>query len=141
MSSSNAPGQRLGFDRGTQAFIYGAGIVVGVGVGLAIPFLTAWASDLPWVPFSGPLTLLGSLSPAWALPVVGGLLGAGFAMYVIYESPVLYVSDQQIEVHASGELRHINREQVVGVFREGGNIVVEGPGGRTLFRGRASNRP
>lgn len=126
---------RLGFDRGAQVFIVTVGAVVGVAAGLAIPSIATWISDVPWVPFQGPLTLLGSLTPAWVLPVAGAALGLGFAVYVIYDQPVLFVDEDQIEVHASGDVRRITREQVVGIFREAGKIVVEGEGGRTLFRG------
>ncbi len=135
MSSPSVAGQRLGFDRETQIVILVVGLALGIASGLAIPTVATWVSDVPWVPFRGPLTFLGSASTAWALAAGGGVLGAVFAIYVIYESPVLYVSEDQIEVHSSGDVRRIAREQIVGVFREGGKIVVEGSGGRTLFRG------
>lgn len=131
----NAESTRLGFDRGAQLFILVLGGILGAALGLAVPSVATWISDVPWVPLKGPLTFLGSLSPAWMLPIAGAVLGLGFAAYVIYDSPVLFVDEQRIEVHASGEVGRITREQIVGVFREGGNIVIEGDDGRNLFRG------
>ena len=39
----------------------------GAALGALLPFLAGWATDLPWVPFRGPLELLGSFDqPGWS---------------------------------------------------------------------------
>lgn len=132
------PSTRLGFSRGDKTFLAVTCTVVGVGLGFAVPYLAGWAADLPWIPFRGPLELLGSFdSPiaTWIRPVVGLLLGLAFTAYLVHQSPVLQVSPEQIEVTSRGATRRIARSEVAGIYREGSKIVVETRAGRRLFHG------
>lgn len=129
---------RLGFERADKALICTVGALVGAVVGICLPYVARWASDLAWVPFQGPLQMVGSLETSWAVwgrPVLGILAGFAFAAYVIYQSPVLYISGEQIKVTERGNTRRISRSDIAGIYREGGKIVVESHHGRRLFHG------
>lgn len=129
---------RLGFDRREKVFLYTVCVLVGLGLGIAVPYIAEWASELPWVPFGNMLELVGSSDTSWlnwVRPVIGMLLGGVFAFYVIFQSPVLYISAAQVEVNERGNTRRIPRSDIAGIYRDGDKIVVESHQGRRLFRG------
>lgn len=133
-----SPSVRLGFDRQAKIFLYTICAALGAGLGAGIPFLAGWAASLPWIPFQGPLRLAASFDSApaaWGRPALGLVVGLGFAAHVVYESPVLRVSAQRIEVSIKGATRHIARSDVAGLYRDGRKIVVESHAGRRLFHG------
>ncbi|MGA8117999.1 MAG: hypothetical protein WCA46_30555 [Actinocatenispora sp.] len=134
---------RLGFDRSAKVFLFLVGAAAGTGLGVAVPFLARWATGLPWVPFEGPLRLVGSFDSDWAMwgrPLLGLVLGTAFAAYVIHQSPVLFVSDAGIEVVERGNTRRIERGNVAGIYRDGNKTVVESREGRRLFRGEIEGK-
>lgn len=129
---------RLGFDRQAKVAIYVVCTLIGLGLGFAVPYLAQWASELSWAPFQNVLQLVGSPDPGWLTwgrPLIGALVGVAFAVYIIFQSPVLYISEEQIEVHERGNTRRIPRSDIAGVYRDGGKVVVENHHGRRLFRG------
>ncbi|MQA32955.1 YqeB family protein [Modestobacter roseus] len=125
-----------GFDRPARAWVlslFGAG---GAAAGVLLPRLAGWAADLPWVPFQGPLELIGSLEtwPAWGWPAGGLVVGLLFAGYVIAVSPVLHVDPAEVEVRRRGRVeRVVPRDAVDAVFRRGSHLVIENRAGRVLF--------
>lgn len=127
-----------GFDRAGRAFVAGMFGGGGLVVGLALPWVAGVVRDLPWVPFQGPLRLLASFDGTWLVwgrPLIGLVLGLGFAVWVVADSPVLHVGTGSVRIERRGEVqRVIPREKVDGVHREGAKVVIESAEGRTLFR-------
>ena len=107
------------------------------GLGLLLPVLARWAGELPWMPFQGPLRLLGSLDAGWLVwgrPLAGAVLGVLVAAWVVTGSAVLHVSDEQVRVERRGQVeRIVRREQVDGVHRRGSKVVLVSAQGRELF--------
>ena len=122
-------------DRWLTVLLFGA---LGLSVGLLVPLLANWAAELPWLPFQGPLQLIGSFDHdwlTWGRPVIGTVLGVLVALFVLRASPVLTLTDERIEIRAGDEVTVIEREKVDGVRRKGSNIVILSASGRELFRG------
>ena len=126
-----------GFDPAGRAWVVALFAVGGLGLGALLPVLSSWAADLPWVPFRGPLELLGSSDQAWLLwgrPALGLLIGVGLAAWVILNSPELDISHDEILVRRHGQVqRVIQRTTVDAVYRRGSKIVIETDRGRKLF--------
>ncbi len=128
-----------GFDAAGRRWVvllFGLG---GAALGASVPYLAGLAADLPWMPFQGPLRLLGSFDQAWLVwlrPVLGLVLGLGAAAWVIHDSPVLLLTAGQLRVEQRGEVqRVIPRDKVDAVYRRGGKVVVQSAAGRELFAG------
>lgn len=126
-----------GFDRAGVLWvllIFGAG---GTALGAALPFLAGWAARLPWVPFQGPLELLGSFDQSWLVwgrPVLGLVVGLVLATFVIGHTPVLVIREDEIQVQRRGQVeRIIRRSQVDSVYPRGSKVVIETDKGRSLF--------
>jgi hypothetical protein len=126
-----------GFDPAGRAWVLALFAVGGLALGALLPVLSSWAAELPWVPFQGPLELLGSSERAWLVwgrPALGLLIGVGFAFWVILNSPELHISPDEIQVRRHGQVeRVIQRTTVDAVYRRGSKIVIETDRGRTLF--------
>lgn len=122
-------------DRWLTVLLFGA---VGLGVGFAFPYLARWASELPWMPFQGPLQLLGSFEHDWLVwgrPLIGLALGMVLSLFAIRVSPVLTLSDDRIEIREGDDVTVIEREKVDGVRRRGSKILILSSTGRELFHG------
>jgi len=126
-----------GFDRAGRLWVLallGAG---GAGLGAVVPLLASWATALPWMPFQGPLELVGSFDQQWLVwgrPVLGLAVGLGFAAWIILDSPVLDISPEEIHVVRRGEVeRVIPHSTVAAVYRRGSKVVIETDTGRKLF--------
>lgn len=129
---------RLGFSSRERGYVIGGFGLGGLVLGLVIRPVAGWASELRWVPFKGPLELIASADQpwaAWVVPLLGLAAGVVFGLYVIHESPILHIDDEQIQVEQKGQQRTIRRVQVATVYRDGSNIVLETEQGRTLFTG------
>jgi len=122
-------------DRVLTVLLFGA---VGLGAGFAFPYLAGWASQLPWVPFQGPLQLLGSFDHDWLVwgrPVIGTVVGVGLSLFALRATPVLTLTDERVEIRAGDEVTIIDREKVDGVRRKGRKVVILSATGRELFNG------
>lgn len=137
--SADAPVHTVGgFDRAARAWVLASFGIGGTLAGVLIPWLAGVAADLPWVPFQGPLQLLGSFDDPWLVwgrPAIAALLGLAGAAWVIADAPVLLISRQDIRVRRRGEVtRVIARDKVDGVYRERGTVIILSATGRELFR-------
>lgn len=126
-----------GFDRSGRLWVlvlFGLG---GAALGALLPLVANWVSRLPWVPFQGPLELLGSFDQPWLTvgrPLIGLAAGLAFAVWIILDSPVLDFHDEEIHVRRRGAVeRVIQRSKVDSVYRRGSKIVIETAHGRKLF--------
>ena len=139
--SESAPREQTvgGFDRDGRTWVIALFGLGGAGIGAVFPLLAGWAAELPWMPFQGPLRLLGSFDQQWLVwgrPVLGLLVGLALAAWVILDSPVLNVDPRRIEVRRRGEVqRVIDRSKVAAVYPKGAKITIETDAGRVLFEG------
>lgn len=126
-----------GFDASGRAWVVALFGVGGGAFGALLPLLARLAVQLPWMPFQGPLQLLGSFDQAWLTwlrPAVGLLLGLAFAAWVIMNSPRLHIDGHQVRVERQGSIdRAIDRDKVDAVYRRGSKLIIESAAGRTLF--------
>ena len=126
-----------GFDAEGRRFVGGLLTLGGAGFGLLLPVLARWAGEVPWMPFQGPLRLLGSVDAGWLTwgrPVLGAVLGLLVAAWIVTGSPVLLVSDAHVRVERRGQVeRVLRREQVDAVHRRGSQVVLVTAQGRELF--------
>lgn len=109
----------------------------GTLVGVALPYVARLASDLPWVPFQGPLRLLAGFDQRWLVlgrPALGLVAGLALAVWTIVSTPVLHLSRDRIQVERRGEIdRVIDRSRVEAVYRRRSHLVIETKEGRRLF--------
>lgn len=123
-----------GSDRTWTYAIFGGG---GAAVGALVPLLAGWAARVPWMPFQGPLELIGSFDQSWlswGRPLLGLLLGLALGAVVVHRATVLLVSRERITVTRGNEVvREIARDQVDAVYPEKGHLVVETAAGRRLY--------
>lgn len=140
-SADDVPPARTvgGFDRSGRAWVFALFGLAGAGIGALLPLLAGWAAELPWMPFQGPLRLIGSFDQQWLVwgrPLLGLLAGTAFAAWVILDTPVLEVHPSRIAVRRRGETqRVIDREKVAAVYPKGSKLVIETEAGRVLFEG------
>lgn len=132
------PGQTVGgFDRAARTWLLTLFGVGGTTLGLVLPPLSRWAADLPWIPFQGPLRLLGSLHQPWTVwagPAVGLTAALALATWIILNTPVLHIDHDQIRVQRHGEVvRVIERAKVDAVYRHRSRLIIESGAGRRLF--------
>lgn len=126
-----------GFDasgRRWMLVLFGLG---GAALGALLPVVARWAAELPWAPFQGPLRLVASIDEpwlTWGFPGLGLAAGLAFAAWVIYDSPVLDIGRERIQVRRRGEVeRVIERSTVAAVHPRRSTIVIETESGRKLF--------
>lgn len=114
-------------------------------LGALVPLLARWATELPWVPFQGPLELVGSFDQpwlVWARPALGLLLGLALAAWTIVSTPVLRIGPDEVEVQRRGQVeRVIPRSKVDAVYRRGSTLVIETDTGRALFEDEVEHDP
>lgn len=126
-----------GFDQSGRLWVLGLFGVGGLALGALLPVLARWATELPWVPFQGPLELVASFDDPWLVwgrPILGLAAGLAFAFWVILNSPVLSIGPEEIEVRRRGQVeRVIQRSKVDSVHRRGSKVVIETDRGRKLF--------
>ena len=139
VTGGSGPARQVGgFDAAGRAFVAGAFGGGGLVLGIVLPWLARLVRDLPWAPFRGPLSLLASFDDGWLVwgrPLVGLVLGLGFAAWVVFDSAVLEVDPAEVRVRRRGSVQRVlPRETVDGVHRDGAKVVIEAPGGRVLFR-------
>ena len=136
-----APGPQTvgGFDHAGRLWVLTLFAGGGLALGALLPLLARWAAELPWMPFQGPIALLGSFDQQWLVwgrPAVGLGLGLVLALWVILDSPVLDIERAQIQVRRRGQVeRVIERAKVASVHPQGSKVVIETDTGRTLFEG------
>jgi hypothetical protein len=111
--------------------------LVGAAAGWLLKSLAGWATTLPWVPFQGPLELVGSVPDPYAtigslaLGIVGGLVVA-----VLAEQDHLRVTveDDQVTIARGGSSRPVRRASVAAVYLDGNQPVLLGPATDELAR-------
>lgn len=127
---------------GDKVFVWGCCAVLGLALGMTLPWLLSHIASWP-VPFIDYLKFLGSFDNplmVFGRPAVLVLVGLIIAFVITHESPELIITDQSIQVKEGDDLRIIERAQVSGVYRKSGKVRIESPSGRVLFEGDVSTK-
>lgn len=120
----------LALSGGARALIVGAVTAIGLGLGIALPFLLGLVERLPWFPYEGPRELLAMISGrvgSWILAVVGTLVGLVVGALVAASVTRIEVSDRDIVVIPDGKEADRSRfavAQVDQVLIESGHLVL-----------------
>lgn len=133
-----APPTVLALSESDQRFVLFAGLGAGAALGLVghciWPLVAGWG----FIPLHGLWDAIfgnGAL-PAVLLRVAGGAVAglcAGAAINIF--NPVVTITDGAITIRTPNGGRDIRKDQVAGIFREGGKVVIQTAEGRDLYRG------
>lgn len=117
--------------------------ILGAGAGWLLLQGTDWLAAVPWGPLQGALRLLEA-APAALATTTAVLLGAGagiaLAVAAAADQFSVAVSPVRITLTRGGTTTGFARDQVHGVFRDGKQLVLLGPGSEELAR-EASDLP
>jgi len=126
-----------GYDRNARIWVLTMCGLGGALLGLLLPLVAAWAASLPWLPFQGPVRLLGSFDQTWLVwgrPAIGLIAGLGLGAWIILDSPVLNIRSSEVQVQRRGQVeRVIPREKVEAVYWRKPQLVIKGPTEYILF--------
>ncbi|WP_409057417.1 hypothetical protein [Streptomyces sp. SYP-A7185] len=128
----------LGYPRGDLLTILIGMPVLGLVLGLALPPLARWLSDLPVLPWRDGVTFVGTLDEPWQTAVavgVGLVAGPLLAVTDMEETPKLRLSDRELEIEQHAHTRTIERARVSAVFLDGKDLVVLDETSRQFARG------
>lgn len=125
----------LGFGRGDRIWLVATAAVLGGGLFAAAP----WLADRINIPFLGiqvALDWIAGFDESWmqvARPLLGLLVGAALALLLISRAASLDVYPDRLVIRRGPDSRVVPREDVVGIYRERGRIVIDGHEGRRIF--------
>lgn len=128
----------LGYPRGDLLTILIGTPILGLLLGLALPPLARWLSDLPVLPWRDGITFVGSLDKPWQTAIatgvglVGGLL---LAVTELAETLKLSLTDRELVTEQHDVTRTIERARVSAVFLDGKELVVLDETSRQFTRG------
>ncbi|GAA4910634.1 hypothetical protein LX16_2683 [Stackebrandtia albiflava] len=115
--------------------------VIGVGLGFTVRPLVDWAVDaLGGAP--GPLRLLAQLPTGWAVAattVLGVLVGLWLAHATVHDTLKVTVTPSAVRLSQKKNERHIARDAVGAVFKDGRELVFLDAATRRLGHGDAAD--
>lgn len=128
-------GTHFATSTGDKAIVVTLAATAGIALGFLLPWLASFATEFP-IPFGGAIEKLSEFdSPTIVAlrPVIGGALGVVAGFVVAGSNPTVTVSADRILVRKNGETRALAKNEVGGIHRARGKIVIETPTGRILF--------
>ncbi|MGW0902146.1 YqeB family protein [Streptomyces sp. NPDC002853] len=128
----------LGYPRGDLLTIIIGMPVLGLLLGIALPPLARWLTDLPVLPWRDGITFVGSLDRPWHTAVVTGVgLVAGLLLAGtdFDETLKLRLTDQELVTEQHERTRTVERARVSAVFLDGKELVVLDETSREITRG------
>lgn len=128
----------LGYPRGDLLTIVIGMPVLGLLLGIALPPLARWLTDLPVLPWRDGITFVGSLDKPWQTAIVTGVgLVAGLLLAVteLVETLKLRLTDRELVTEQHERTRAVERAHVSAVFLDGKELVVLDETSRELVRG------
>ena len=126
----------LGYTREDLFWMMGIFSVLAAGLLGAAPWIARWLRDIPGVPFHEVLDRIGGFDQPWAhvaRPALGLLLGVVAALVIVATAHRLEVYDDHLVIRRGDSRRAIARADIVGIYREGKKIVIDGKAGRRIF--------
>ncbi|MBF9127765.1 hypothetical protein I0C86_01945 [Plantactinospora sp. S1510] len=112
--------------------------LLGAGLLWLLQWSAGWIASIRWIPMRGPFLLVDAVHEPWAtggallLGVLGGLVVAGMA--AAERLVVTVAADRVTLVRGDGPDRHIERDRIGEVFRDGKQLVVLGVDTEELAR-------
>jgi hypothetical protein len=132
----------LGLTRSDRVVVRGGFPILGGLIGWALPVVARWLLGLDWVPFAGPLRLLGRLDGTWgqgAAAAGGALLGALAGFMAVHEALRVTVGDEGLVVEKGDSRRTVAKSDIDAVFVDGRQLVVLDRASRQVVRDRLEN--
>jgi len=119
-----------------KKIIVAAGVLIGTGVGFAIPYVWKLIERFDELPFHQILSFLMSFQSDWvsiARPVLFAVVGLLLAGLLVATLPRVLVSDEKIEICKGENRRIIKRSKVASIYFSGSKLIIESEQGRRLF--------
>jgi len=119
-----------------KKIIVAAGVLIGTGVGFAIPYVWKLIERFDELPFHQILSFLMSFQSDWvsiARPVLFAVVGLLLAGLLVATLPRVLVSDEKIEIYKGENRRIIKRSKVASIYFSGSKLIIESEQGRRLF--------
>lgn len=126
----------LGFTRADLMWMMGIFGVLAAGLLGAAPWIARWLRDIPAVPFHEVLDRIGEFDQPWAhvaRPALGLLIGVIAAVLIVATAHKFEVHDDHLVIRRGDDRRSIARSDIVGIYREGKKVVIDGTEGRRIF--------
>lgn len=126
----------LGFTRADLLWMMGIFGVLAAAVLGAAPWIAGWLREIPAVPFHDVLNHIADFDQTWAhvaRPVLGLLIGVVAAVLIVATAHRLEVYDDHLVIRRGDDRRSIPRTDIVGIYREGKKVVIDGTAGRRIF--------
>lgn len=136
-ATASASGSRFTMSTGEKIVLIALLTGAGVLLGFLLPWLGTVAARFP-IPFGEPIEKLSAFDSPLIValrPLIGAALGVVAGVLMTASTPVVVVTDREVRISEGGEQRVLPREEIAGVHRRGGNVVIETPTGRVLFDG------
>jgi hypothetical protein len=122
----------------TQHLVVGAVFVaIGVGVGLAAPYVVPWGLAQPWLPFKGLLIPLDQLTDrfgAWLLVVAGGVAGLVLGFIAAADETSVQISARDITFVKGDKKQRFARSQIGTAVVDGHHLVLRDKADADLIR-------
>ncbi|HIT76529.1 MAG TPA: hypothetical protein IAA98_13170 [Candidatus Avipropionibacterium avicola] len=129
-ATGSSPTTVLAISTTVKVVVVAAGTLVGLGLGLLLPWLLGLVEQLPWFPFEGPRELLALLSGrvgSWLLAVVGVAAGLLAGVMMAGSTTRIEVSGTQLVVIPDGnadDRQRFARAEIDRVLVEDGHLVL-----------------
>lgn len=96
-----------------------------------LPRLAIWAlSELPWVPWEGPLKLAVTAEQtltSWGMGILGACAGLGLGLIILHGEPVVTISESELVVAKGDKRRSFARTQVSTATVVRGHLIIKNP--------------
>ncbi|TCC28048.1 hypothetical protein [Kribbella speibonae] len=137
MGSTTADRTVIGHSATDKAVLFGGLPLAGLVLGFFLPRIADWAAGREWVPFQGPLKLIGAWDSWWvvvicvAVGLAGGVLLAGMALD---DTLKVTITSQSVEFLKNQKTVTVPRVKVAVAFLDGKEIVLQDAASRELAR-------
>lgn len=127
----------IGHSATDKAVLFGGLPLAGLVLGFFLPRIADWAAGREWVPFQGPLKLIGAWDSWWvvvicvAVGLAGGVLLAGMALD---DTLKVTITSQSVEFLKNQKSVTVPRVKVAVAFLDGKEIVLQDAASRELAR-------
>lgn len=113
--------------------LLGGGAALGLGL---LPWLLSLTQGFPFIPLRDVVEWVSALDAWWApyaRVATGLILGSGFALLSMLDEYTLEVGDDDLVIVHDDDRRTVKRADVIGIYRDGSKITIDGHAGRVLF--------
>lgn len=112
-------------------------VAVGVGLGLAAPYVIAWGLTQPWLPLRGALSILDQLAArfgSWLLVVVGGSAGVVLGLLAAADETKVEIGARDITLVKGDTRQRFARSQVGTAVLVGNHLTLRDHADADLVR-------